>query len=111
LKTNKQSTPARQCCGLNVKKTHVFTVRDSNHSNCSFANNNNKNNEQAFISAVERHPSNPTVTSDRRLTFQLLLKTKVQRWYVKMRGVVKEGGQPQDYAGFGCVRDRVARFR
>nr|CAB3235372.1 zinc finger protein (TRAF/RING)-4 [Phallusia mammillata] len=32
---------------------------------------------KAYVSAVERHPSNPTVSADRKLSFQLQLKSKV----------------------------------
>ena len=32
---------------------------------------------QAFISAVEDHPSNPTISAERKLSYQLVLKSKV----------------------------------
>ena len=36
---------------------------------------------QGFVSAVEEHPSNPTLAAVRKLTYQLVLKTKVRKTF------------------------------
>ncbi|XP_076824462.1 zinc finger TRAF-type-containing protein 1-A-like isoform X2 [Clavelina lepadiformis] len=38
---------------------------------------NSQQQDQAFVTAVEQHPSNPTLSAERGLTYQLLLKSKI----------------------------------